>query len=102
MQVGPAPPWGWYCTLTCPDPDGLGYFCPLLPPAACYGRTGKQILTSIGATFKSVPADDVWLRYTVYVAIQVVAWKVAALVLLVWICSSYQRPKPQRPKPQAR
>jgi hypothetical protein len=67
---GDGPPWPAYCITTCPDSQGRGYYCPELPPIACYGRTGKQILTALGATFKSVEAGDVWLRYTLYVAVQ--------------------------------
>ena len=90
LQLDPAPPWGPYCIVSSLDADGFGYVCPALPPAACYGRTGRQILSSIGATFKSVTADDIWLQYSAYVSVQVIFWKVAFLVVFAWISRSYQ------------
>ena len=85
-----------YCNMAYPDSDGHGFFCPELPAAACYGRTGAQILTSLGFNFQTISADDEWLPYSGLVFAQVVFWKVLFLLLFVWSSRRMQTPGPSQ------
>lgn len=72
------------CDSTTLDADGYGFYCPGREGAACYGRTGSQLLNSIGHTFTSIEADVNWPRSCLYIVLIALFWKLqfAALVVL--------------------
>ena len=82
-----------YCNSAHLDSAGHGFFCPKLRPAACYGRTGAQILTSLGFNFQTISADDNWLPYAGLIFAQVLFWKLLFLLLFVWRTKRMQTPK---------
>jgi len=45
------------------DEDGNGFYCPDIQAQACFGRTGKQVLTSLSGIFDAVTAGDIWFDY---------------------------------------
>mmetsp|Transcript_20615 Transcript_20615/g.43809 ORF Transcript_20615/g.43809 Transcript_20615/m.43809 type:complete len:553 (+) Transcript_20615:2-1660(+) len=52
-----------YCTPAVDDP-GKGFYCPNHDQPACFGRTGKQVLSVLNAYFQSITPEEVWLDYT--------------------------------------
>jgi hypothetical protein len=82
------------CNMAYPDAEGNGFYCPHLPPAACYGRTGAQILTSLGANFQTINARNEWVESTVFMFAQAVVWKALFWLLMVWRSTRSQAPTP--------
>jgi len=81
------------CDSTTLDADGHGFYCPGREGAACYGRTGSQLLNSIGHTFTSIEADVDWPRSCLYILLIALFFKLqfAALVVLKSTCGSSSR-----------
>lgn len=67
-----------------PTASGKGYACPLegLDNSVCYGHTGKQVLDSIGATYKSVSSDDTVAMDCAYIFIIAIVFKLSSILLL--------------------
>jgi len=76
------------CDPTTPDEHGFGFYCPNLDPAQCFGRTGAQLLNSIGQTFTSVSATDDWHLACLYMLAMALFFKLHFYGLLVLQCSS--------------
>ena len=71
------------CDPTTLDADGHGFYCPGRSGAACFGRTGAQLLNSIGHTFTSIEADNNWPRACLYMLAMALFFKLNFAALLV-------------------
>jgi len=71
------------CDATTLDADGHGFYCPGREGAACFGRTGPQLLNSIGHTFTSIEADVNWPRSCLYILLIALFFKLQFTTLIV-------------------
>jgi len=85
--------------VTCqgpPDGEGFGYYCSGVA-AACFGRSGHQILAGINHYFPAIyDVGSDWLGLTGFVAIAVIVCKVAFLGQFVVNSSKADVPKPSK------
>lgn len=67
-----------------PVATGRGYACPLegVDDRVCYGYTGRQVLDSIGATYKSISSEDTVGMDCLYILIIGLVFKLSAVLLL--------------------
>jgi len=82
------------CQSTALDDDGLGFYCPHLPPAGCLGRTGKQLLAGVSQQFPTIfdIGGDVMGYIGICVAVGIVI-KFAFLATFVGECRKGEVPK---------
>jgi len=83
------------CQFTARDGDGMGFYCPNLPPAACLGRTGPQLLAGISQTFPTI--FDIGSDSLGYIGICVavgLVLKLAFLGTFIGECAKGEAPKP--------
>ena len=79
-----------------PDPLApKGYSCPGSDDStlACYGYTGKQVLDSLGVTYKSFSSDDNVLRDAMYILAIAMFYKIGTVALVIYDCHASQAPK---------
>ena len=86
-----------YCA-TSPQPlwfmASVGSDCPDTEPFACYGRTGAQILVSIGRNFRTINDENTWFEYNMLVFAMVVVVKCIHLLGFTLKCNQAQVPQP--------
>jgi len=83
-------------TIICQDQgsDGsIGFFCPGEALNSCFGKTGTQILNSVGGTFPSISGEVDWGRNCAICLAIGVFFKIAFSLQLVIKCREAQVPK---------
>ena len=81
-----------YCNVDRRDADGNGFFCPAFPQVACFGRTGAQLLTSIGANFQSINDKNEWFTFSLVLIIISVVFKTVHIFTFVAQCQRSETP----------
>jgi len=82
------------------DAEGKGFYCGPDVQGQCYGRTGKQVIDTLGLTFTTLQSTDsslgeqFWLYYVLLLLAMVTFWKTIHLVKLVQTTSQGANPLP--------
>ena len=77
-----------YCKPSGINPGGEGFYCPELPPSACFGPTGLEAVASISNNFHTFTTDSTrWPVYTLYALLFALAFKLSFFVGFSLICT---------------
>jgi ABC-type multidrug transport system ATPase subunit len=82
----------------CGITQDIEFWCPDEAPISCFGRTGPQILDSVGVNYSAFSSDDLYARNT---GIVIAIGAVFRLLYLAWMvakCRTSEEPKPLTPE----